>query len=125
MARAKRGGEYGLNGEHYDGGQFLPGSPNTIKGEMTRQKAQASDKARKQEIAPYKWEVSDKRSIWQACAVGMAAVFTRTGYSKETGAQGFLVLNNDFNWLAAGWSEAGISEVKELINRWNNGERWI
>lgn len=123
--RAKKGGEYGVNGEHYDGGQFLPGSPNTIKGEMTRQKAQAQTAPRKQEIALYKWEVSEKKSIWTACAVGMASTFTKTGYSKETGAQGRLSFNDSFNWQAAGWNEDGINEIKELISRWNNGERWM
>jgi len=50
MTQAKVGGEIGMNGEFYQGGEFLPSSPNTIKGEFTRQqikgqKLQASKEA--------------------------------------------------------------------------------
>lgn len=31
--QAKKGGEIGVNGEHYKGGQYMPGSASTVKGE--------------------------------------------------------------------------------------------
>lgn len=56
MAQAKVGGEIGLNGEFYQGGEFLPSSPNTIKGEFTHQQIKAQ-----------KFQVSqDKKVIDQA-----------------------------------------------------------
>lgn len=36
--RATKGGEYGVNGSFYQGGEFLPTSPNTIKGEFKTEK---------------------------------------------------------------------------------------
>lgn len=123
--RAAKGGQYGKNNEWYQGGQFLPSSENTEKGLNGREKANYQDKPRKQEIAPYKWEVSTQKSLWTACFVGGASFFTKTGYSKETGAQGYLTFNDDFNWQAAGWSSEAIEETKAYIERWNNGERWV
>ena len=119
--RAQKGGETGVNGEAYKGGQFLPSSPETIKGEFKSAKAQA--KPRKQEIALYKWEVSERQSIWGL--VEIVSKFHKTGYSKETGAQGRLEWLKDFNWQAAGWTIEEVKKAKELISRWNNGERWI
>lgn len=120
--RATKGGQYGKNGEWYDGGQFLPGSENTIKGEFNRAKVQPQNAPRKQEVAPYKYEISDRPAIWPK--VQIAARFHKTGYSKETGAQGWLEFNEDFNWQAMGWTQEAVKETKELINRWNNGERY-
>lgn len=40
MTQAKVGGEIGMNGEFYQGGEFLPSSPNTIKGEFATVKGQ-------------------------------------------------------------------------------------
>lgn len=120
--RAQAGGQQGKNGEWYDGGQFLPRSATTEKGAFgSSEKKQA--KPRKQEIAPYKWEVSEKKSIWRT--VSGVCKFHRTGYSKETGAQGKLEWFDGFNWQAAGWTIEAVEETKELIERWNNGERWI
>lgn len=119
--QAKQGGEKGINNEWYEGGQFLPSSPRTVKGEANQAKTTATP--RKQEIAPYKWETSNKQSIWTQ--VNTIATFHKTGYSKETGSQGTLEWNEDFNWQALGWSEENASEAKSLIIKWNNGQRWI
>lgn len=48
--RAAAGGEIGINGEKYDGGQFLPSSENTIKGMI-----KVAPRGKKQQIAPYQW----------------------------------------------------------------------
>ena len=61
--RAKAGGEIGVNGEFYKGGQFLPSSEMTIKG---AQKI-IIRKGTKKEIAPYVWEKcpgDNMLSIW-------------------------------------------------------------
>lgn len=33
--QAKKGGEIGVNGEHYKGGQFMPATAQTVKGQHT------------------------------------------------------------------------------------------
>jgi len=122
--RATKGGEHGLNGKFYEGGQFLPNSPQTIKGEATQAKKSQQPAPRKQEIANYKWGVSSQVAIWGAVGVGAYTKFTQTGYSKETGAQGTLeVIENTPFWQET--PEAKQAEIKELVNRWNNGDRWI
>lgn len=121
--QARKGGQYGKNGEWYEGGQFLPSSETTVKGEFARAKAEKQAKPRKQEIAPYKWEVSEKKSIWKQCAVGVYTKFTKTDYSKETGSQGYLELIEDRNW--DGFSQEFFDGLNNLIEMWNNGERWI
>ena len=122
--RANKGGQYGKNGEWYDGGQFLPSSETTVKGEFSRSKSQQESKPRKQEIAPYKWEVSEQKSIWNACMVGAATKFNKTGYSKETGAQGTLETVEDINFWH-NMTEEMQNEIRDLVSRWNAGERWM
>ena len=117
--QAKTGGEIGINNEWYEGGQFLPSNSRTVKGEAKATTA----KPRKQEIAPYRWETSNKQSIWTQ--VNTIAKFHKTGYSQETGAQGQLEWTEDFNWQALGWPEEAVSETKDLIAKWNSGQRWI
>jgi len=124
MAQAKAGGQRGINGEWYEGGQFLPSSETTVKGEFARGQQAQQAKPRKQEIALYKWEVSEQESIWQAVGVGAYTKFTKTGYSKETGAQGILETVEDTNFWQ-NTSEEAQNEIRELVTRWNNGERWI
>lgn len=121
--RATKGGEYGKNGEWYEGGQFLPSSKTTVKGEFSQTQQAQQAQPRKQEIAPYKWEVSDKKSIWKACGVGYYTKFTKTGYSKDTGTQGYLELIENRNW--EGFDQDFFNEMQTLIDRWNNGKRWM
>lgn len=40
--RARPGGEVGINGEHYEGGQFLPTSKHTVKGEHSGKSGEKS-----------------------------------------------------------------------------------
>lgn len=52
--RARKGGETGINGSRYEGGQFLPGSEHTEKG---KQKSTRRPATGKQEVSPYVWEL--------------------------------------------------------------------
>jgi len=64
--RAKKGGQIGLNGETYKGGQFLPSSKFTVKGKIRYEKSNIVGVS-KEEIEPFKWELSPSpyaRSIW-------------------------------------------------------------
>jgi len=120
--QAKAGGETGLNGEFYQGGEFMPSSAYTVKGENKRAKSKKSGKPQKCEIANYKWEVrpaADMRSIYSW--LGVSQKFNQTGYSKETGSQGYFELTQ-MNFAYFGLTE---ESMQALINKWNAGERWI
>jgi len=119
MDRAKRGGEIGMNGEQYKGGQFLPNT-TLPKGANSSETKKVTGK---QEVAPYLWQVSPngEKSIWST--IGLIVKFVgKTSYSKETGKVGTVELA--INPQAMGWTEEGTSQVLDLINRWNKGERW-
>ena len=111
--RATAGGQRGVNGEWYEGGQFLPTSPKTIKGQQKSNKTER--RARKQEIAPYLWEVAPTakaRSIY-----AMTSAFAKIGRDEK------LELAASDQTLA--YYGKGKLEVTELIERWNQGERWL
>jgi hypothetical protein len=122
--RAKRGGEYGVNGEHYDGGQFLPGSPYTVKGANKDETKKRM--TRKQEIAPYCWRIDPegRQAIWPKIE-GYVEFVGETWYTKETGKIGTVRLYPNFRFDALKWTAEGLAEFQKLIDRWNNGERWI
>jgi len=52
-SRAKAGGEFGANGEWYEGGKFINTVADNAKGSKEAKKA-----TRKQEVENYKWEVA-------------------------------------------------------------------
>lgn len=120
--RAKAGGQHGINGEFYKGGQFLPGSEDTVPGQ--RRHAKRSQKPRKVEIAPYCWQYAPagKVSIWTGIA-NLVRFVGETGYSKETGRTG-TIEPVDFNWQGMGWTEAGYQSFLNDVAAWNAGERW-
>jgi len=111
---AKRGGEQGVNGEWYKGGQFLPNSAYTVKGQQNGTKGQG--KARKVEIAPYIWDVAPegKCSIWAKVA-GIVARYNRDSNSLE-------YAGNAKTLAYYGMTE---TQAQDLIARWNAGERWM
>lgn len=112
--RAKAGGEQGINGEWYEGGQFLPSSPYTIKGEHKFETAtQSKAKTRKIEIEPYKWvEASEKdASIMQR--YGNFIIFDwNKGTAKPT-----------YNKKAYAYYGIENEAIEEICDRFNNGER--
>lgn len=109
--RAKKGGEFGANGEWYEGGKFINTTPENAKRHGSGPKATG-----KQEIAPYVWEVApaeNLRSIFKQIA-GILGKLDRDG--KFTYSANPAILNY------CGKSEA---EARDLIARYNAGERWI
>jgi hypothetical protein len=110
--RAGAGGQIGMNGEHYDGGQFLPSSPFTVKGEnkTTRQAG-----SRKVEIAPCVWEVAPegKQTIFHLAGVVLKWKVFRTELEATNNAQAL-------NYY--GYTQ---QEAQALADRWNAGERYI
>lgn len=110
--RAKKGGEFGANGEWYEGGKFINTVPENAKRHGSVRKGSG-----KQEIAPYIWEVApaeNLRSIYKQIA-GILGKLDREG-KVFTYAANPAVLNY------CGKTE---QEARDLIARYNAGERWI
>lgn len=110
MTRAIKGGEIGMNGEAYEGGQFLP---NTTLGKMGK-KARAAA-TRKVEIAPYTYEIAPE---------GKSSIYRRIA---GTTAQ-WKVFGKEFQpfWpYLSQQSQEAQDEAVKLIALWNAGERWI
>lgn len=109
MARAKRGGEYGANGEWYEGGTFLNTTPDNAKG---RPKARVRT-PRKEQIEP---------GVWQLPPDGQFAIFHAT---VGTTAQ---VVGGSLRPFAPGVAYYGDRvhghAVAELCERYNAGERF-
>lgn len=107
--RAAKGGEYGANGEWYEGGKFINTIPKNRKREGSHPR-----KARKVEVEPYKWVVSEdgRRSIYQA----FVGIFGKLVNGKME------VLCNDqvFRYTCVSREEA-----QAMADRYNAGERWI
>jgi hypothetical protein len=114
--KAKAGGQYGENGEFYEGGQFLPNSENTIKGALRKGKKARASRVCREQIAPREWAEAPegKSSIWAE----VSGVFAK--YDWGTGE---LALSTTPQVLARfNKTEA---EVRALVDRWNAGERWM
>ena len=108
--RAAVGGEFGANGEWYEGGKFI----NTVEENAKRQVKRSS---RKECVAPYKWEVVPEgmRSIFDYCFGEFAMM-----------VDGKLVVRTcEYSDNAFRYFRASRAFVQSLCNRWNNGERWM
>ena len=112
--RAKAGGEIGVNGFFYAGGQFLPA---TSLPPMTKQDKKAkSYMARKQEIAPRTYQTPpspDVRSLYAA----LAGTVARRNW--DTDELEFCA--NEQTLAHFNTTEA---EVQARINAYNSGVRW-
>jgi len=109
--RAKSGGQIGANGEWYNGGEFLPSSEKTVKGEM--KKSPAKKGTGKRQIAPFVWEVAPE---------GMGSIYQRYSqvWKMENGKmEVFKGLNREY------YGEKFLAEAQEMAERWNRGERWM
>lgn len=110
--RAAKGGQYGVNGEHYDGGQFLPTSAGTVKGMFKSGKVNAT---RKIEIEPYIWAVpptADSRSLYR----NLAGTFCKMVNGKMAIAAPDAVFT---------YYKMTRQQVQDMADRYNAGERWF
>ena len=113
--RAKAGGERGVNGEWYAGGEFLPST------QLGKQPTKARSRSTgKQEIAPFVWEVpaEGKTSLyrpisafidwpyWRATGIAIAAPTIIAAYSRN-------------------YPHFDANRILLLVEAWNNGERWM
>lgn len=110
--RAPIGGTVGMNGEFYQGGEFLPNTQLMSQGKG-RGKPVAE---RKQEFEAYKWgfaPVAGQRAIYAQLA-GNYGKFNRSNNTFE-------IFTPYVNNLPADQQ----ARAAELVKLYNEGERWI
>ena len=107
--RAAAGGEFGANGEWYEGGKFINTVAENPKKEGSKPRGQ-----RKMEIAPYVWEVAPEGRV--SLYAQFAGVFGKV-------IDGVAVMGCSDRTLA--YFRRTREEVQHLIDRWNAGERWL
>ena len=114
--RAKPGGEYGLNGEWYTGGQFMPASAFTVKGEhkVHGGKASATKKAL---VEPGKLEEMPKDAM---------PIFQRVSMHVDIDVAGKLSVKTNLPDVAFDTHfENGKAEVESLVDFYNEGARFL
>lgn len=108
--RAKAGGQFGANGEWYEGGKFLNTVPENAKGSSQGRKGSG-----KQEIEPYVWVVAPE---------GMMSL-----YRSMAGVEWFDRHTMQFRFNEDLRCEYATSEAvrmrKERIAAFNSGQRWF
>ena len=111
--RAAVGGEFGANGEWYEGGKFI----NTVS-DNAKRNAKKRNATRKQEIAPYVWEVPPQE--------GQRSLYDRFAGVYGNVWNGIAVLRND-DQLETTLEYYGktLEEVTKMIEDWNAGVRWV
>jgi hypothetical protein len=114
--RAAKGGEFGANGEWYEGGKFI----NTVAANRKKE-GSSSRRTGKQEIAPYVWEVppadGPQNSIYRQ--------FAGTWGRIENGVAIF-AYGADVERLACVLKYCGRTreEAQVILDQWNAGQRW-
>jgi hypothetical protein len=110
--RASRGGETGMNGLHYDGGQFLP---HTTLGKMTGNKKAAS--VHKVQIEP---------SVWVESREGMRPLMATYSVLWDWSAwRSNGTVKSAGNATAIAYYGKTAAEVAAAAERYSNGERWV
>jgi len=113
MARAKKGGEYGANGEWYKGGRFLNTIPENAKKEGSRPK-----KPRKVQVEPYVWVTDTRKPLLSIVGCG-AEYIDRQDWRK--GIRPYLPAFRN----GVMYTGETLERVQELCDRFNAGERWL
>jgi hypothetical protein len=108
--RAKAGGEYGENGEWYEGGKFIANT-DTPKGQAVRRL-----KTGKREIAPYVWTV-------QPSPDHLAIYPTLSGVEIFNRGTGRFEFNSNLRSYFA--SPEAVMERRARIDAYNSGKRWF
>ena len=107
--RAKKGGEYGANGEWYDGGKFINTVAKNAKGSGGKRSGTKMVLVEAGQLVPaidgMRAIYQCYRDLWRFDADGNAAVIPTLP--------------------VAVWGEEYLQEVAEMAKRFNRGERWI
>jgi len=113
-SRAKAGGEFGANGEWYEGGKFI----NTVAENAKRAAKEAKKATRKQEVENYKWEI--------APIAGQRALYPMLSgmeISNRDRVNPQFTFNPDLRGDLA--TAEYIAVRKARIAAFNAGERWV
>jgi hypothetical protein len=112
--RASVGGEFGANGEWYEGGRFI----NTVP-ENAKKHGSVARKPRKIQIEPYVWvEVTgDERAIFSVVGAGAAYI---DRYDPSKGIAPYMPSCR--NGVMYGGET--LAEMQTLCDRYNAGERY-
>jgi hypothetical protein len=108
--RAAAGGEFGANGEWYEGGKFINTVPENSKRNGTAKRGQG-----KQEIAPYVWEVAPEE--------GMISLYRQFAGVFGIVIDGVAVVRCSQHTM--NYYGKNIDQINDMITRWNAGERWF
>ena len=113
--RATKGGEFGANGEWYEGGKFI----NTIP-ENRKREGSIPKRSHKQEVAPYVWEVAPEgmNSLYRKFAGLFGKVINGVAILTDGG-------NGDRLPEILNYVGKTQEEAQSIIDRWNAGERWM
>ena len=106
--RAVKGGEFGANGEWYEGGKFINTVPENRKKEGSARKGSG-----KQEIGPYTWEVAPE---------GMTSIYRKLAGIHGRVENGVMVIRTNAQILR--YTGDTMETVVELAATYNAGQRW-
>jgi hypothetical protein len=107
--RAAKGGEFGANGDWYEGGKFI----NTVP-ENSKKRGSRPPKPRRQQVAPYVWEVIPEGKV--SLYAQMAGAFGKV-------IDGVFVVNCSQQTLD--YFGRTLEEVEIMARAWNEGVRLI
>ena len=112
--RAAKGGEFGANGEWYEGGKFI----NTIP-ENRKREGSSARRPHKIQIEPYKWvEVTgDEKAIFSIVGTGAGWI------DRNDPAKGIEPYMPAFR-NGVMYNGTTLEEVQILCDRYNAGERY-
>jgi len=113
QTRARKGGEVAPNGEFYEGGRFI----NTIA-ENAKKEVAAVKKARKVQIEPYVWVLSDKKPLLSIVGGG-AEYINRNDWKQGIRPYAPAFTNGVM------YTGTTITEVQGMCDKFNAGERFV
>lgn len=114
--RAAKGGEFGANGEWYEGGKFI----NTIPENRKKEGSSPKGKPRKVQVEPYVWGFAPegKRPIFSIVGTGAEYI------DRYNPAKGIRPYEPCFT-SGVMFTGKTYAEIKALCERYNAGERWM
>ena len=114
QTRARKGGEVAPNGEFYEGGRFI----NTIAENAKKEAGVVARKARKVQVEPCVWVVSDKKPLLSIVGTGAEYI---NRYDWKQGIRPYAPAFTD----GVMFTGTTITEVQGLCDRFNAGERFV
>lgn len=111
--RAAKGGEYGANGEWYEGGNFI----NTVPENRKKEGSATKGKVRKVQVGPFEWAVQPAAGTEPLFVGAVGGVFADARGNRRPLSG---VSDQALNYL--GMTR---EELAARVERHANGERWV